>query len=71
MFIAGCGTLSNIEGRTLPFVDATKQYTPVTFGGILNDLLWCQSISPWFILDIPFSVIGDICTLPFVQSKKP
>ena len=74
--LAGCGTMANMQGKNLPALDAGGQYEPRPFGGVRNDVRWlCQGNG--FVLglvDLPFSLVGDVVTLPVVllgSATKP
>ena len=66
----GCGTCANLEGKNLPALAPGKQYEPVAFGGVRNDIRWCHSISLLFLLDLPLSIAGDVITLPLLKKQQ-
>ena len=63
---AGCGTIANLDGRKLPLIDLPHQEAPKPFGGVGRDIRWMSSGAVFFAADIPFSLVGDIVTLPKV-----
>jgi len=70
---AGCGTLANLDGRKLAMIDLPHQEAPKPFGGVCRDIRWITSGMVYFVEDIPFSLVGDIVTLPkvFQSTKSP
>lgn len=74
--LAGCGTMANMQGKNLPALDAGGQYEPRPFGGVRNDLRWTYHGNGLIlgIIDLPFSIVGDVVTLPkvlFGTTPKP
>ncbi|OAI49620.1 hypothetical protein AYO44_06345 [Planctomycetaceae bacterium SCGC AG-212-F19] len=67
---AGCGTMANLEGRKLALIDLPHQEAPTPFGGVGRDIRWISSGVVCFVADIPFSLVGDIVTLPKVISAN-
>ena len=77
----GCGTMLNMNGKEKFDFGASDrasddvyvlkyQRPPFPFGGIANDVAWInranQPIDVIFsLVDMPFSVVGDIVTLPW------
>jgi len=63
---SGCGTMANIEGRDGPFLCLPHMEPPRAFGGVGRDLRWIGSggFLFLFVANIPFSLVGDIVTLP-------
>jgi hypothetical protein len=75
--IAGCGTTLNLDGKerldlTSGPVDEIKdQRAPFPFGGLANDVAWMRDAkhpmdSIGAAIDVPFSLAGDVVTLPWV-----
>jgi uncharacterized protein YceK len=62
----GCGTMANLDGRRLALIDFTHQIEPMPFGGVGRDMTWICSGGLFFVVDLPFSLVGDIVTLPRV-----
>ena len=76
----GCGTLLNVGGRErldLGSIDAPpervrKYERPAfVFGGVANDVAWIKSAEQPIdviasLVDLPFSLTGDIVTLPWL-----
>jgi uncharacterized protein YceK len=79
---SGCGTLLNLDGKEqLDFGGSDRapddtymmkyQRPTYAFGGVGNDLAWIKSANQPIdvvaaILDMPFSLAGDIVTFPWV-----
>jgi uncharacterized protein YceK len=62
----GCGTMANLEGRELALIDLPHQEEAKPFGGVERDFRWISSGAVIFAADIPFSLVGDMVTLPKV-----
>jgi hypothetical protein len=62
----GCGTMANMAGREQPLMSLPGQVPTKPFGGVGRDLKWIASGNIFLIPDIPFSLVGDVVTLPKV-----
>lgn len=69
--MSGCGTMANLEGKNLPLIDSGGIEQPKPFGGVGRDIRWISSGNVYFCIDIPFSLMGDIVTLPRVLKMFP
>ena len=69
---AGCGTSANLRGHDKPGFNRMPpfNYDPAPFGGVSKDIEWASSISIVFVLDLPFSLLGDILTLPWTVGEQ-
>jgi hypothetical protein len=67
---SGCGTMANMDGREYALIDF-PHYQPKPFGGVQRDFVWVSQGFLPFALDLPFSVVGDIVTLPRVLTMAP
>jgi hypothetical protein len=65
----GCGTMENLGGRGASLIGLIDQARPRPFGGVARDVKWIISGNVFFIADIPFSLAGDVLTLPKVLRK--
>jgi uncharacterized protein YceK len=74
-FLAGCGTLSNLEGFSQTVWMGFPTEEPRPFGGVGNDCrmigVMAQSELGWLVIpplvvDLPVSLVGDVVTLPRV-----
>jgi uncharacterized protein YceK len=67
LLLSGCGTIANIHGMDGPLMGEADTVRPRAFGGAANDLEWvCDTywpVKPFWILDLPSSLIGDVITL--------
>ena len=77
---SGCGTMANLDGRQLALISMPGVVEPQPFGGVARDAQWVVNAatgvpehpvgsilcSTVFVLDMPFSLVGDIVTLPKV-----
>jgi len=64
--MAGCGTMANLDGRKAPLLDLPHQEAPKPFGGVGRDFCWITDGAVFFVADLPFSLVGDLVTLPRV-----
>ena len=65
----GCGTMANLDGRDAPLISLSGEVPPRAFGGVDRDVKWIASGNIFFVPDIPFSLVGDVLTLPKVLRK--
>ena len=65
----GCGTMANLDGRDAPLISLSGEIRPRPFGGVGRDVKWIASGNIFFVPDIPFSLVGDVLTLPRVLRK--
>jgi uncharacterized protein YceK len=70
--VTGCGTYANLNPQswlvTGDFPERHKDEKPEAFGGVRRDL----KDLPMGMLDLPFSFLGDLLTLPVtVPVSKP
>lgn len=65
----GCGTMANMDGREQPLISFPDQVPPKPFGGVGRDLKWIASGNIFMVPDIPFSLVGDVVTLPKVLKR--
>ncbi|MBW3541200.1 MAG: hypothetical protein KY476_13105 [Planctomycetes bacterium] len=68
---SGCGTLLNIEGKTdrpcSPYGGVAYSVDIAVHGtGYADDVF----LQPLTALDIPFSLVGDTATLPFIVCQR-
>ena len=61
LICSGCGTIANQEGDRKPYGGVVSIYRVGTF----KDPPHGPPIGPIFLLDMPFSLVGDTLTLPF------
>lgn len=80
--ISGCATMANLDGRDYMLLGPAHQERPTPFGGVGRDVRWTlrawqrvESPGDCFFagissvictVDLPFSLVGDIVTLPKV-----
>jgi len=77
---SGCGTLTNMDrGLDVPGYPPHRR----VFGGVLEDIEYLNQTEHWIeviaLADIPFSLVGDVFTLPWTlkaarmrkMSKEP
>jgi uncharacterized protein YceK len=79
---SGCGTLLNLDGKERfdfsslnphPANYVLKYQRPMfPFGGVANDIAWIKDAtqpidSIFSVADLPFSLAGDILTLPWTS----
>jgi uncharacterized protein YceK len=69
--LSGCGTMANMDGRKYALIDFPHQYQPKPFGGVQRDFIWISNGIIPFVFDLPFSVVGDIVSLPSVLTMPP
>jgi uncharacterized protein YceK len=79
LVVSGCGTLANLQGRSSPISMVLPPETPPTaFGGVAGDFRiisgacedsLCMLVSPFLLVDLPFSFIGDTISLPLVYVR--
>ena len=71
---SGCGTLFNLNGKEPWVLGPPPERQTVPFGGIDNDVRWMTRGVPLMgaplcvvaaAVDMPFSFVGDILTLPY------
>jgi uncharacterized protein YceK len=71
---SGCGTLANLDGMDAPLMSQIDVARPRAFGGTANDFRWTRDcdwpIKPFFILDLPASLVADVITLPEVRKRR-
>ena len=83
---SGCGTMANLDGREHALISMPGAVEPKPLGGVARDAQWvvnaasCAPEQPvagvlcstWFVLDMPFSLVGDLVTLPrvFVAARE-
>jgi hypothetical protein len=68
----GCGTVHNLDGNPMPIRGGPGDVRPTPFGGVFNDLKWsvgallgAPTLVPFFLADVPLSLVGDAVTLPW------
>jgi uncharacterized protein YceK len=69
--LSGCGTVVNLSSRQqTEFTDATKPYGGVcvdaAFAGMFASQPQSIPVALGVLIDVPFSLIGDTLTLPYV-----
>jgi len=73
-FLPACGTIHNLDGRQYPVMSITGEVRPRAFGGVARDLEWTSSgywpVKPFFVLDIPVSLVADVVTLPEIRGRQ-
>ena len=67
--LPGCGTVANLQGHKDAWNDVPEQVSPKPFGGVERDSERISSGNYLFAADIPFSLVGDVVSLPKVLSK--
>jgi len=83
---SGCGTQANLDGRALPLISTPGEIKPMPFGGVVRDAQWVHHVATFdpehpvagalcstiFVLDMPFSLVGDVVTLPqaFIAARN-
>lgn len=77
---SGCGTLFNINGHEPWMIGPPPERAIVPFGGVDNDVRWMSrgigpgNWKPYCIaaaaIDMPFSFVGDIITLPWTAYQS-
>jgi hypothetical protein len=71
--LCGCGTMANLQGKRLPAISRTDVEETRPFGGVARDARWISSLgglsSLIFVADLPWSLVGDILTLPRTLRK--
>ncbi len=60
---SGCGTVGNI-------LASSGSVPPAPFGGVRNDVEAIAKGNVLFGADIPFSLVGDLVTLPDVLAER-
>jgi len=62
----GCGTLANMSGATFAYQELDISATR-PFGGVIRDADALANVgNGWLLIaDLPFSIVGDIATLPW------
>ena len=72
--LTGCGTMANMQGKKLPALSQVQVEEPRPFGGVGRDIRWISSLpvpaNLMFVADLPFSLVGDVVTLPTTLSNK-
>jgi hypothetical protein len=72
---SGCGTMANLEGKSLPMISHVQVEEPRPFGGVGRDIRWISTMTPpanlMFVGDLPLSLVGDVVTLPRTLRNKP
>jgi hypothetical protein len=64
----GCGTMANLDGSEYALLHIPHQEAPKPFGGVARDVRWIRSgsLGIFCVADVPFSLVGDVVTLPKV-----
>ncbi len=72
--------MANLECERYPLnsmnrmVATPEKERPRIFGGVANDLEWANGVpwkyKPFFLLDVPPSLIADVATIPEVLGKQ-
>jgi len=66
--LTGCGTISNLNEQDQPLIGLHRDVS--VYGGVRNDIRWFWQNYPCWIIDLPFSAVGDTVTLPLVLYQQ-
>jgi hypothetical protein len=75
---SGCGTMANVMGQEVWLIGPPPERHIDVFGGVDNDVRWMSrgidAWASWAILaaaiDMPFSFVADIITLPWTACQS-
>lgn len=71
---SGCGTIANMRGETVVSMGGPFPVDTAPFGGVVQDTKTMVAfpapvVKVLMIADVPFSLAGDIVTLPWATAK--
>jgi len=87
IFLSGCGTMANVEGRKIVTIGEPLPEQTRVFGGVRQDAFMIAALVDvtWsipeislgsfpagmcFLLDLPFSCVGDLLTMPMIMTDS-